>query len=266
MGKTGPVTRVIAPAKLTLSLAVTGVRPDGYHELRAEMVALSLADELTITEGSTGLTVAAEPGTRAESWPGDGDNLIARALAAVGRVAAVHVVKRIPLGGGLGGGSSDAAAVLRWAGCTDAGTALGLGSDVPFSLRGGRAAVEGIGEVVRPLAFVRREFLLLIPPFGVDTRRVYAAWDERERSGLPTRGANALTEAALQVEPRLAPWRDALGELTGGAPELAGSGSTWFVERRATGAGPDELPWLARGADRARLVWARTVPAGWDGR
>ena len=53
------MTRVIAPAKLTVSLAVTGVRPDGLHELRAEMVALSLADELTITEGSTGLTVEA---------------------------------------------------------------------------------------------------------------------------------------------------------------------------------------------------------------
>jgi 4-diphosphocytidyl-2-C-methyl-D-erythritol kinase len=264
MGKTGPVTRVIAPAKLTLSLAVTGVRPDGYHELRAEMVALSLADELTMTEGSTGMTVEAEPGTRAESLAGDRDNLIGRALAAVGRTAAVHVVKRIPLGGGLGGGSSDAAAVLRWAGCTDAGTALALGSDVPFSLTGGRAMVEGVGEVVTPLAFVPREFVLLVPPFGVDTGRVYAAWDERDRSGRPTRSANALTEAALEVEPRLGPWRDALGELTGREPALAGSGSTWFVEGE-TGGGTAEGPWLGSGNARARLVWAHTVPSGWDG-
>jgi 4-diphosphocytidyl-2-C-methyl-D-erythritol kinase len=259
------VTRLIAPAKLTLSLAVTGVRPDGYHELRAEMVALSLADELTITEGGTALSVTAEPGARAESWGREEDNLITRALAAVGRRAAVHVVKRIPPGGGLGGGSSDAAAVLRWAGCTDAGTALALGSDVPFSVRGGRAVVEGAGEVVTPLAFVRREFVLLIPPFGVNTRRVYDAWDVRARSGLPTHRTNALTEAALSVEPRLGPWRDALGELTGGEPLLAGSGSTWFVEGGPADAGTDEMPWLGRGTDRARLVRARTVPPGWDG-
>ncbi len=57
----------------------------------------------------------------------------------------MHVVKRIPLGGGLGGGSTDAAAVLRWAGCTDLDIARSLGSDVPFSVAGGRALVEGIG-------------------------------------------------------------------------------------------------------------------------
>jgi 4-diphosphocytidyl-2-C-methyl-D-erythritol kinase len=260
------VTRVIAPAKLTLSLAVTGVRADGYHELRAEMVSLSLADELTITEGSTGLTVTAEPGTRAGSLATEGDNLIPRALAAVGRTAAVHVVKRIPLGGGLGGGSSDAAAVLRWAGCADAHTALSLGSDVPFSLTGGRALVEGIGERVTPQAFVRRRFVLLIPPFGVDTRRVYAAWDEQHRQGSRPTGTNALTKAALAVEPRLGPWRDALGDLTGSAPMLAGSGSTWFVEEgEPGGAGPDP-PGLQLGTAWARLVRVRTVPAGWNGR
>ena len=98
--------RVMAPAKLTRSLAVTGVRADGYHELRSEMLSLSLSDELTFTEGGQGLTLEAEPGTRAETLAGDEDrNLITRALAAVGRQAAVRVVKRIPLGGGLGGGS-----------------------------------------------------------------------------------------------------------------------------------------------------------------
>jgi 4-diphosphocytidyl-2-C-methyl-D-erythritol kinase len=259
------VTRVLAPAKLTLSLAVTGIRPDGYHELRAEMVALSLADELTVTEGGRGLSVSAGPGVRADAWGNEQDNLITRALAAVGRRAAVHVVKRIPPGGGLGGGSSDAAAILRWAGCTDVGTARSLGSDVPFSLVGGRAVVEGTGEVVTPLAFVPRGFLLLIPPFGVDTRRVYGAWDDGCRPGSPARGANALREAAQMVEPRLGPWRDALGELTGEEPELAGSGSTWFVEGGPTEAGTAELPWLQLGAARARLVRAHTVPVGWDG-
>jgi 4-diphosphocytidyl-2-C-methyl-D-erythritol kinase len=256
---------VMAPAKLTVSLAVTGVRADGLHELRAEMVALNLADELRISADGLGLTVTAGTGTRAEALGPDDENLIARALAAVGRTAAVHVVKRIPLGGGLGGGSSDAAAVLRWAGCRDTGTALSLGSDVPFSLAGGRALVEGVGEMVTPLPFERRDFVLLIPPFGVDTGRVYAAWDERHRAGMTELGDNELTEAALMVEPRLMPWRDALRELGAGEPVLAGSGSTWFVEGGPPEAGTDALPGLTSGSARARLVRAHTVPAGWDG-
>jgi 4-diphosphocytidyl-2-C-methyl-D-erythritol kinase len=255
------VTRVFAPAKLTLSLSITGVRANGYHELQAEMVALDLADVLTITEGGSGLSVTAEPGTRAESLGPDDGNLITRALAAVGRSAAVHVVKRIPLGGGLGGGSSDAAAVLRWAGCTDSDTALGLGSDVPFSVAGGRALVEGIGETVTPLPFEARQFVLLIPPFGVETGLVYAAWDGGRRGG----GVNELTDAALAVEPRLGQWRDALGDLTGEEPRLAGSGSTWFVERAGSAGAAEEPGWLVSGDSRARLLRARTVPAGWYG-
>ncbi len=257
------MTRLFAPAKLTLSLAVTGVRPDGYHQLRSEMVSLSLADELTFTEGGTGLTFVAEPGTRTEALGEEADNLITRALGAVGRRAAVHVRKRIPLGGGLGGGSTDAAAVLRWAGCTDPDVARALGSDVPFSVVGGRALVEGTGEDVTPLDFEPRTFLLVLPPFGVDTAKVYAAWDARgERP--PESGVNALTTAALTVEPRLALWRDALREVAGGEPTLAGSGSTWFVEVPPDGT-PEDPSWLTRGDERARLVRAHTVPEGWDG-
>jgi 4-diphosphocytidyl-2-C-methyl-D-erythritol kinase len=258
------MTRLMAPAKLTLNLAVTGVRADGYHQLRSEMVSLSLADELVFTEGEDQLTVAAEPDTRAEGLGGAAHNLVTRALAAVGRRAGVHLVKRIPLGGGLGGGSTDAAAVLRWAGCTDPETALALGSDVPFSVVGGRALVEGTGERVTPLPFERRRFVLLIPPFGVVTSKVYAAWDalaERDQSG---EDGNALTTAALRVEPRLMPWRDALEKLTGRRPVLAGSGSTWFVEEGPSEAGT-ERTWLVLGDQRARLVRAHTVPAGWDG-
>jgi 4-diphosphocytidyl-2-C-methyl-D-erythritol kinase len=258
------MNRIVAPAKLTLSLAVTGVRADGYHELRSEMVSLSLSDELTFTEGTRGLTVVADPGTRSDALAADeGGNLITRALAAVGREAAVRVVKRIPLGGGLGGGSTDAAAVLRWAACSDPQIARSLGSDVPYSVIGGRALVEGTGEQVTPLPFEAREFLLLIPPFGVDTALVYAAWDglaRAERAG----EVNALTEAALVVEPRLIGWRDAFADLTGRQPTLAGSGSTWFVEVTPP-AGTDVPPWLAQGDERARLIRARTVPGGWEG-
>jgi 4-diphosphocytidyl-2-C-methyl-D-erythritol kinase len=247
-----------------LSLAVTGVRADGYHQLRSEMVSLSLSDELTFTEGGAGLTFEAEPGTRAESLADGEHNLITRALAAVGRRAAVHVVKRIPLGGGLGGGSTDAAAVLRWARCDDPDIARALGSDVPFSVVGGRALVEGTGEHVTPLDFEAREFLLLVPPFGVTTAQVYAAWDEQGDQGRDE-GENALTRAALTVEPRLVRWRDAFRDLVGREPTLAGSGSTWFVESSAPRTDIGELQWLTQGEERARLVRAHTVPPGWEG-
>jgi 4-diphosphocytidyl-2-C-methyl-D-erythritol kinase len=140
----------------------------------------------------------------------------------------VVVEKRIPAGAGLGGGSADAAAVLRWAGCDDLAVAASLGADVPFCLVGGRARVSGIGEVVEPLPFVERELTLLTPPFGVSSAAVYAEWD---RLGGPTgSNGNDLEPAALSVEPRLAEWRDRLGEATGLVPRLAGSGSTWFVD------------------------------------
>jgi 4-diphosphocytidyl-2-C-methyl-D-erythritol kinase len=259
------MTRLLAPAKLTLSLVVTGVRADGYHELRSEMVSLSLADELTFTEGGAGLTLVAEEGTRAESLGGQEDNLITRALAAAGRRAAVHVRKRIPLGGGLGGGSTDAAAVLRWARCMDPDVARALGSDVPFSVVGGRALVEGTGETVTPLDFELRTFLLVLPPFGVDTAQVYAAWDALGGPQGAEDGGNALTTAALMVEPRLARWRDALRDVAAAEPALAGSGSTWFVEVPPTDGSPDEPFWLTLGDERARLIRAHTVPRGWNG-
>ena len=129
------VSSVRAPAKLTVSLRITGVRGDGYHELDAEMVSLSLADTLTFSDGD-GLTVG---GPHGGGVPVDDSNLVRRALALIGRTASVHVEKQIPSGAGLGGGSADAAAVLRWAGVDDLLVAARLGADVPFCLVGGRA-------------------------------------------------------------------------------------------------------------------------------
>jgi 4-diphosphocytidyl-2-C-methyl-D-erythritol kinase len=216
--------RVRALAKLTLSLRVTGVRDDGYHLLDAEMVTLDLADELTFSDGD-GVDVAGDERGSVD--------LIPRALAAVGRTAHVHLEKRIPMGAGLGGGSADAAAVLRWAGCDDPAIAASLGADVPFCVVGGRARVTGIGEIVEPLPFEARVFTLLTPPLMVSTAAVYARWDElRGPSG---DGQNDLEPAALTVEPQLVFWREFLGNAAGVTPQLAGSGSTWFVE----GAFPD---------------------------
>jgi 4-diphosphocytidyl-2-C-methyl-D-erythritol kinase len=225
----GQADVVRAPAKLTLSLRVTGVRDDGYHLIDAEMVTLDLCDELTFADGD-GLVIEGRDDVAA-----DDDNLVRRALRAVGRHARVTLHKRIPPGGGLGGGSADAAAVLRWAGCTDVAIAASLGADVPFCLVGGRARVTGIGEVLESLPDVDRVFTLLTPPFGVSTPAVYRMWDSL--GGPRADGPNDLEPAALAVEPRLAAWRDRLGSATGETPVLAGSGSTWFVEGAFPGEG-----------------------------
>jgi len=265
------VTTLTAPAKLTVDLAVTGVRADGYHLLESEMVSLDLAATLVIDPepaGEAGLDVVADWPDGAGAWrepsvgAGD-DNLVNRALGAVGRTARVRLVKRIPPGAGLGGGSSDAAAVLRWAGCTDPALAARLGADVPFCLAGGRARVSGVGEVVEPLPYEERSFVLLLPPFGVDTVAVYRAFDARLADGarIPTRARNGLQAAALDVEPRLAGWRDVLEDATGRSARLAGSGSTWFVEGEPSDLGVDGLRWLEYEGRRAPLVATRTTPA-----
>ncbi|MBI4882571.1 MAG: 4-(cytidine 5'-diphospho)-2-C-methyl-D-erythritol kinase [Actinobacteria bacterium] len=226
---------VRAQAKLTLSLRITGVRSDGYHLIDAEMVTLDLADILTITPGSVGLTC---DGPFAEGVPMDGSNLVARALDFVGRTAAVHIRKEIPHGGGLGGGSSDAAAILRWAGYRDTVGAAVLGADVPFCLAGGRARVRGIGDVVEPMPLLPKLITLVIPPLTVSTPAVYRAWDEL---GGPSSNSlndgslndpllNDLESAALVVEPRLTEWRDRITKAAGRRPTLAGSGATWFLE------------------------------------
>jgi 4-diphosphocytidyl-2-C-methyl-D-erythritol kinase len=233
-------TEVRALAKLTLSLRVTGVRPDGYHLLDAEMVTVDLADSLYFSPGD-GLAVEMEA-TAGGEVPTGRSNLVARALALVGRRAHVRLVKRIPAAAGLGGGSADAAAVLRWAGAAGPEgleVALKLGADVPFCLAGGgRARVTGVGQVLEPLSFgevAGDPYTLLVPPFGVATRAVYLAWDEM--GGPLSDGFNDLEPAALRVEPRLVAWRRRLAVATGEEPHLAGSGSTWFVRGEYPGPG-----------------------------
>jgi 4-diphosphocytidyl-2-C-methyl-D-erythritol kinase len=223
----GANARLTAPAKLTWSLRVVGVRADGYHLLDAEMLTLDLADELTISERDDGRSSLAVDGPFAAGVPTDESNLVHRALRAAGRSADVHVVKRIPNGGGLGGGSADAAAVLRWAGIADPLAAAAVGADVPFCVVGGRARVSGIGEVVEPLDPVDRTVTLVVPPVHVSTPDVYRAWDELA----PGSGQrNDLEPAAIVVAPELAEWRDRIAALSGVLPVLAGSGATWFVE------------------------------------
>lgn len=224
-------------AKLTKTLRITGRRDDGYHLLRAEMVTVDFADDLTFTDAEiSSLTLVDEiawersdrqdPVLESPTVPADASNLVLRALALTARPAAVLLVKRIPAGGGLGGGSSDAAAALRHAGVFDSDIAVSLGADVPFCMAGGRAVVSGVGEIIEPLPFVPLDFVVVTPGFGVSTPSAYAAFDELGSGA----GENDLERAACAVEPRLARVRELIASVAGGPVELAGSGSSYFVE------------------------------------
>jgi 4-diphosphocytidyl-2-C-methyl-D-erythritol kinase len=198
--------RLRAPAKLNLGLHITGRRPDGYHELDAIFVPLDRADALDVElrpargELHVSLRCVAEPGLPGRAPDGEA-NLAARAARAfcerAGLALEVRITlhKRIPAPGGLGGGSSDAAAVLRGLaaqfpdalGRPDLVSLAGsLGADVPFFLGppGGDgptpARVRGIGDRVERLAGVPVLDCLLLHPGGVlETPRVYAAYDAR---------------------------------------------------------------------------------------
>lgn len=224
-----------APGKVNLCLLVGAPRIDGLHPLVSVFQPTALADDVAMAPAAPA-DIIGHAGRDFVVCPGiEGDNLALRALTEFraatgwdGPPQRIAIRKRIPVAAGMGGGSADAAAVLRWAGCQDLEVAASLGADVPFCLVGGRARVTGIGEVLEPLPEEERTFTLLTPPFGVSTPAVYRAWDDL---GGPTgRGSNDLELAALKVEPRLAQWRDRLARATGLTPVLAGSGSTWFVE------------------------------------
>ncbi len=250
-----------APAKLTWSLEITGRRDDGYHLLRSEMVSLDLADTLEVDAAGSGVVVRDGDGLLRDVVLRERDNLVTRALELAGKSAAVVLHKRIPVGGGLGGGSSDAAAILRWANVRDLSVAATLGGDVPFCVIGGRALVEGIGDVVTPLSYERREITLVLPSFGVSTPACYQAFDEMWASGWRPSGRNHLFEPACRVEPRLAAVADAVAERTGRSVELCGSGSTLFIE----GHWRDEASWDETGpAGTLRFVRTVTTPAEGD--
>ena len=217
-----------ANAKLTWYLEVTGRRDNGYHELRSEMTSLDFSDVLVVDESDDYLFVT---GADADTVPVDGSNIVARALALVGRRAGVVIHQVVPVGGGLGGGSADAGAILRWAGGVDADAALALGGDVPFCQLGGRALVEGVGERVTPLAFDARNVTLIMPRgVNVNTAACYRAYDEMRESGWTPSGRNHLEEPACVVEPRLGIALGWLRSQIGPQVHLAGSGSTMFIE------------------------------------
>lgn len=196
------------------------------HLIDAEMVSLDFGDTLTIAPAVGGASDVEYRGV----WSGEAgsDDLVSKALRLLGEQRCVVVDKAIPPGAGLGGGSADAAAVLRAGGFADLERAAGLGADVAFCLVGGRARVRGIGEIVEPATYRDQTFTLLTPPVHCSTPAVYQRWDAL---GGPVGDAgNDLEPAALAVAPDLARWRDQLSDHAGQRARLAGSGSTWFVE------------------------------------
>jgi 4-diphosphocytidyl-2-C-methyl-D-erythritol kinase len=208
-----------APAKLNLELAVRGLRPDGYHEVETVLQAIDLCDRLSIAPAASSTLLVS--GFGVASGP---DNLVLRAAAEVGLLAEFRLHKAIPPGAGLGGGSSDAAAVLRAGGGGRgdlAEIAARLGADVPFFLRGGRARAGGRGEAVQALKPEPAWYALAWPGFEVSTAAVYRAWDD-----VGGDGPNELFRAACAVEPRLAEFAAGLGR----AWRMTGSGSAFFIE------------------------------------
>lgn len=191
---------VRVPAKINLELRVGGPRADGFHGLATVFQAVDLVDDVTLTliDAEPGTVQVTVSGAGAEDVPTDGTNLAARAVrmvseaSGVDEAVAVHIDKRIPVAGGMAGGSADGAAALLAADALwHAGLgmeelhalAARLGSDVPFALHGGTAVGTGRGEVLAP-ALVRGEYVwvLAVHRRGLSTPSVFAETD-RLRQG-----------------------------------------------------------------------------------
>lgn len=290
----GPIVEVSAPAKVNLSLSVLSRRPDGYHEIESLMAPVSLADSLVVraahgpdcrlTVRFGGRLAGAAGAALRRDVPTDGSNLVVRAVRLLGQEAGIdrgldiELVKRIPSGAGLGGGSSDAAAALRaaarlwgldWPATRLAEIGARLGSDIPWFFAGGTAIVSGRGERVEPVACMPAlHGVIASPAAGLSTAAVYRACvPDAARAGVSSRLAKALARqdlaAALgllhnDLEP---PARALCGDIdrllgalaAAGAlrPMLTGSGSACFA--------------LARTLAEARAMASRIDAAGWPG-
>jgi 4-diphosphocytidyl-2-C-methyl-D-erythritol kinase len=222
--------QVRAHAKINWALRVTGKRADGYHDIETVFQTISLHDTLTFT-ASDRLTLTCDD----PSIPTDETNLVVRATAGIGKTAAIMLRKRIPAGGGLGGGSSDAAATLQAFGVSDPRVALSLGSDVPFFLVGGTAYATGRGEVITPLPPVRGvSLLLLLPEERVSTAAAYGLLRrfspplgiERYRDDLFSHATNDFEEPIFDALPQLRRLKSRLIEAGAAWAGMSGSGST----------------------------------------
>ena len=239
---------ISCPAKINLYLRILGKLPDGYHQLETLFQTIDLADSLHFHPGSGPLleVIGADVGPLEQ-------NLVVHAARAFAAAAGMDIgggfrlEKRIPAGGGLGGGSSDAAGALRLLNQHHGSPlshqqliqiAAGLGSDIPFFLEGGCRLGSGRGTQLQPAepGTVHRRGFLLCPPFGLATAAVYGAY-RHEKAGEARVGHNDLLPAALTVSQ---PFRRLYQTLaatlsTRGCFFMTGSGSTcvWLTEETA---------------------------------
>ncbi|MES2771407.1 MAG: 4-(cytidine 5'-diphospho)-2-C-methyl-D-erythritol kinase [Pseudomonadota bacterium] len=279
-----------APAKLNLFLHVLGRRPDGYHELQSAFRLLDHGDFLHFSPRQDGVICLQNP---LPGVPPEADLTVraARLLqAASGCQQGVDIVldKRLPMGGGLGGGSSDAATVLLalnhlWQLGLSRQTlqtlGLQLGADVPFFVFGQNAFAEGRGERLRRLDLAPSFYLVLEPPVQVPTARIFAAPElRRDRAPMsyadwqPGVGENDLSRVACAYFPEIRAHLDYLSRF--GDARMSGSGACVFVAfahnqqpaaldaLAAVRASPDGLRgWLARGlAQHPLAVLASNAP------
>jgi 4-diphosphocytidyl-2-C-methyl-D-erythritol kinase len=185
----------LAFAKINLDLRVLGLRPDGYHELRTTFQSIALADALTFTPIPGPFRIVCDD----PDCPADSRNLVWRAAELLWRAArrtgaprdvVVTIAKRIPIQGGLGGGSSDAAAALtalaslwrtRLTRARLRGLASAIGADVPYFLEGGTALGRARGDRLSRLHDIPRAWVVLVVPrFGVSTAEAFGWWDTQE--------------------------------------------------------------------------------------
>jgi 4-diphosphocytidyl-2-C-methyl-D-erythritol kinase len=269
--------RVWAPAKVNLFLEVLARRADGYHELATLMTAVSLYDTLEFTEGQAGATRLHCDHPSLSTGP---DNLICRAVELVRRNTGlaggvdIRLWKRIPMGAGLGGGSSDAAATLAglnrlwmlgWGRDELARLGAELGSDVSFFFAGSAAWCTGRGERIEPMRLGRAlDFVLVSPPVGLSTAEVFrgVTVPAEPISGTAIRRAvemgdvrelgrllhNRLQPAAERLCPDVASLLTRLAGLGPAGRLMSGSGSSVFALCRD----PGEALSLARALDPAR--------------
>lgn len=256
--------RLLAPAKINLHLRVFSVQSDGFHPLMSWMSTVGLFDTIDVEKTTNGIALSCDD----PSIPCGASNLVYRAaqLMLVARNAQpfrggikVHLTKKIPAGGGLGGGSSDAARMLlglnRVLGMEYpieklAPLAAQLGSDVPFFLHGPSSICMGRGEIVHPIAPPRpRWAVLILPEIAMPTPRVYQvfdslgsgkaqagddqpAWDEwtsLNADELLPRLINDLEAPAFRMSPQLDQLRADLEQVLGRIVRMSGSGSTLFT-------------------------------------
>jgi 4-diphosphocytidyl-2-C-methyl-D-erythritol kinase len=244
--------REIAYAKLNLALHVRTREADGYHRIET-VFAFCEDGDLVTAEPAEALSLAVE-GPFAGALAGEGDNLVLRAARAAGAKAALTLDKRLPVAGGLGGGSADAAAVLRMFGgsMTDAAA---LGADVPACLLSRTARGEGRGDAIEPIdlpGLAGTPVLLVNPAIPLTTGRVFSAWDGIDRGPLRDweGGRNDLEPPARRLVPEIGAVLEALAGAR--IARMSGSGATCF------GLYDNEA---ARDAEAARIAAAR--PGWW---